>query len=1145
VRELLRRGAASLLVLTLLVAGPDALAAPAADPASCRPVVDELVSGEEAIEELGDDLEVVARRHALAADDLSELFEEEPDLHVDVCGHLLYLDTFGYDGPWEPGSGPGEDHDEHEDDGEHDLAEHDHDHDSDAHQAGHAHTVDEELGPAALSLLAATSGDDVFALHSRPGALRTIYLDVDGHVFSGTWWNDSAPFRFPQGHRVPGFDRDGLSDSFDDGERAMLREVWARVAEDFAPFDVNVTTQEPHPDLLTRSGSSDLRFGVRVVISSDSGLRTTCSCAGIAWLGTFDRTTNHLAAQVAFALPSAHTPATYLASTVSHEVGHTLNLHHHGSSNGAAYYGGHGPWAPIMGGGAVRALDTWSHGEYASASLPTQDDLAIMATRGLPVLADDHGNTLATATPLSVSEPVAGLLTTSGDVDVFRIVWPGGPLRVEARAAPVGPNLDLAVQVLAATGTVLATLDAPLGWSSGAGRPSGVDVLSTVDVPAGDVYLRVDGVGWGDPLTSGYSDYASLGHYTLVAGPPALAITTSTLAPGAVGVPYTTTLATNGAQGTPVFSVSGGALPPGVTLRQDGLVSGTPVATGSGTVAVAATDGSGRTASRTLSWQVQDVPEPVSSLSGQGLTGTRVQLTWPLPPASPLRPRDAVVVRIAGADVATTSASATGIAIDGLQPGVPVTFEVAVTGQRGRSETRSVTVAPLSVPPRPAAVRARQLDSKIEVSWEPVASTPSAPFTRYVVVRERPSGSRTTLYRGTATTWTDTFAVIGETFTYHVSSEGPGGVSAPRSVSAMMQTRPIAPWSVTATTGSAVGAGAIRLRWPAWSEHDVAPPTGYHVLLDGSRVRTLTSPDTTSTLFTGLADGRTYTLEVRPYNAVGEVPGPITTATPVRRPAAPTSLSATRGDRSLALSWPAVTSTAAAPVTGYRVLVDGTQVHQGTGRSHTLTGLTAGRAYDVSVVAYGRGGVSTARSTRVTAVTKPAAPTSVSVARRDRSLALSWPAVTSTTAAPVTGYRVLLDGRQVHQGTGRTHTITGLTAGASRTVSVVAYGPGGVSSRRSSTVTVITVPNAQGTVKVSPTSTSATVSWTGVTSTTARPVTGYDVLVDGRRVTSVSSGTRSATVTGLPRATRVTIAVRPTNSAGRGRATSVTTTTLR
>ena len=40
-------------------------------------------------------------------------------------------------------------------------------------------------------------------------------------------------------------DSDGDFTSFNTAEQAAIRDLWQRAAEDFAPFDVDVTTEEP------------------------------------------------------------------------------------------------------------------------------------------------------------------------------------------------------------------------------------------------------------------------------------------------------------------------------------------------------------------------------------------------------------------------------------------------------------------------------------------------------------------------------------------------------------------------------------------------------------------------------------------------------------------------------------------------------------------------------------------------------------------------------------------------------------------------------------------------------------------------------------------------------------------------------------
>ena len=44
---------------------------------------------------------------------------------------------------------------------------------------------------------------------------------------------------------VTPYDTDGNTSNWSTAEQDVVRDVWARVAEDYAPFDVDVTTQAP------------------------------------------------------------------------------------------------------------------------------------------------------------------------------------------------------------------------------------------------------------------------------------------------------------------------------------------------------------------------------------------------------------------------------------------------------------------------------------------------------------------------------------------------------------------------------------------------------------------------------------------------------------------------------------------------------------------------------------------------------------------------------------------------------------------------------------------------------------------------------------------------------------------------------------
>ncbi|UTW12827.1 Ig-like domain-containing protein [Marinobacterium rhizophilum] len=360
---------------------------------------------------------------------------------------------------------------------------------------------------------------DTFLLHSRPGASKVVFLDFDGHVISGTAWNGGNNSLYARP-----FDTDGNPGSFSDSERNSIAEIWHRVSEDMAPFDIDVTTEDP--------GSFGPTTG-HVLITEDTDEFGTDmpskGAGGVAYVGVWGASyyTNYQPALVYFDNLGGGNP-TYVSEAASHEFGHNLGLSHDGVAGGASYYTGHGSgyvsWAPIMGVGYYQNVTQWSQGEYSGAN-NTQDDLAIISDQ-LEYRPDDHANGMTAATPLLVDPNGAvyvtfpeidphnlnpankGVIETRDDVDLFWFDTAEGYVSFNvipaweafSRNSRRGANLDIEVSLYDAQGNWVASSD-PLD-----------DTLAQLDeyLPAGRYYLQVSGVG---NSQSPYSDYGSLGMY--------------------------------------------------------------------------------------------------------------------------------------------------------------------------------------------------------------------------------------------------------------------------------------------------------------------------------------------------------------------------------------------------------------------------------------------------------------------------------------------------------------------------------------------------------------------------------------------------------------------------------------------------------
>lgn len=355
---------------------------------------------------------------------------------------------------------------------------------------------------------AAESLEQTFKLHSRPGARLIIYLDFDGHYLTGSAWNSGYNGGNPI--NCPPWDIDGNPGVFGPDECGRIQQIWRRVSEDYAGFNVDVTTEYPGEAALTRTSSSDIYYGMRVLISPISSYFG--QYGGIAYVNVFGNTGDTYKPALVFPENLANGEK-YIAEACSHECGHTLSLRHDGITGGDAYYTGHGSgetgWAPIMGAGYYKNLTQWSKGTYTGAN-NTEDDLALISGH-LQYATDDYGNDRGSSAvlPPGTQLNVNGVIERNTDIDVFRFTVGPGTISAAVSPAGFGPNLDIAVQLRDANDVLVASANP-------------TDLLGAnlnASVNSGTYYLRVQGAAKADP--GGYTTYGSLGAYTIALTVPA------------------------------------------------------------------------------------------------------------------------------------------------------------------------------------------------------------------------------------------------------------------------------------------------------------------------------------------------------------------------------------------------------------------------------------------------------------------------------------------------------------------------------------------------------------------------------------------------------------------------------------------------
>jgi subtilisin-like proprotein convertase family protein len=340
-------------------------------------------------------------------------------------------------------------------------------------------------------------------LNSLPGAPVSVILKVDGYTDNDPGWisfrdSGSGPIV------TPAFDLDGDATTFNTEELRQIQEIWYRVAEDFAPFNVNVTTVAP-------TTLNDLEH-VMVVIGGDGAWAPPAGGWGaLDGFSTSGANTNYVFSELFF---NPH----QIASASSHESGHTLGLQHQSTydANGTKlleYNTGTANLAPLMGVGYSALRDTWWLGPNSTSSTTIQDDMSRLTgpqNQTLRYRTDDYGNSITLASPLTTTASsnisVSGIIERNNDSDFFQFTTDDGPISFNLEGLNLrriysdnnltfGTNLDAVLRLYNSAGTVVAQSD----------PSTSLFANLTANVTAGAYYVEVTKTG----------QYGAVGQYNL------------------------------------------------------------------------------------------------------------------------------------------------------------------------------------------------------------------------------------------------------------------------------------------------------------------------------------------------------------------------------------------------------------------------------------------------------------------------------------------------------------------------------------------------------------------------------------------------------------------------------------------------------
>ncbi len=335
-------------------------------------------------------------------------------------------------------------------------------------------------------------------LHSNPGAPVSLFIDFQFESNDG---------------KARTFSLDPDLTAFDQQEQEQIKIAWAKTANAFAPFDVDVTTIEPDPKhpyiwqaVLNQpgSGGSSGTTGYVPLSGQKAAQDGSQRADGYRWCGRCAQ-------------------GSVLHAVIIHESGHAHGISGHemydedGNRVGIQHAGiERGPFTRSVGpiGGWYNWLSEWGHPKSNPAGIYwVVNDVDIITSQivkgartysdpdyaGDGFRRDDHANARPGATEMTWEQSQVtwigrGIIERLNDTDVLSFPWQGGTAWICVRTALPTPLLDARLILYDQAGNTVGVADPPESMQP---------VLRVEDLGAGAYYVGVSSDG----------DYGELGMY--------------------------------------------------------------------------------------------------------------------------------------------------------------------------------------------------------------------------------------------------------------------------------------------------------------------------------------------------------------------------------------------------------------------------------------------------------------------------------------------------------------------------------------------------------------------------------------------------------------------------------------------------------
>ena len=558
--------------------------------------------------------------------------------------------------------------------------------------------------------------------------------------------------------------------------------------------------------------------------------------------------------------------------------------------------------------------------------------------------------------------------------------------------------------------------------------------------------------------------------------------------------------------------------------------------------------------------QIPGVPSNLTATANN----RQVRLSWTAPPANGARiARYTITCTGSTTNVnhvcdradGTYTTSGTSYTISGLTNGNSYSFTVSATNSAGTGGTASLSnIIPATRPGLPRNITLLENYPgggvvNLQVNWAQPENTggTNIPITGYTVQYRASNGNWSFAHAGDGDTLMSRIngLAVGPRYYVQIRATNAAGDSGWAQASTHPTGAPAQP-GISDLSNSNLGELVV-----SWSPRGIGASeiTDYDVqwctsreldrIVDGSTKTTYpctggwrTAPDDDIDendrryTITGLVGSTRYSVRVRAVNIHGNGAWSDVTSEETRAPDvpdAPTGLTATAGNRQIRLSWTAPAANGAR-ITRYTITCTSSNTgnHQcdsgstnntytTSGTSYTISGLTNGVTYTLSVVATNSAGDGSSSSS-VTAVpaTRPNRPdpndVTIAVAYQDNSanLTVTWAVPEDSSGSgtsggsAITGYTLQYRASGGNWsfdyfGTDTTSTINGLAIGQRYDVQIRTHTAAGESSWSQKSITPTGRPIAPTSVNASGGANQVTANWSAPTNTGASDITSYNV----------------------------------------------------